>query len=111
MRARPRLWETTAGLSLPPPTSDHATEPHEVKHGHARCCMCSRQKLAQGCHLSVMRLSGSLPDALRTISSRGVPSSPEAALDPQQTSRVADLLVGEAMSWFDSGRKAVNYPM
>ena len=31
--------------------------------------------------------------------------------DPQQTSRVADLLVGEAMSWFDSGRKAVIYPM
>jgi hypothetical protein len=48
-----------------------------------------RQLLAQGGHRHVMRLTGSLPEVLRTIRSRSVPSCSAAELDPHETSACA----------------------
>ena len=62
-----------------------------VPHSRPDCLL-----LAQGCHLSVMRLSGSLPDVLRTICSRSVLSSPEAALDPKPNRAPSEHVASEA---------------
>jgi hypothetical protein len=55
--------------------------------------------VAQGYRRSVVRLSGSLPDLLRTICFHSVPLSVAAALDPELTSTklgdatIANLLI------------------
>jgi hypothetical protein len=52
---------------------------------------------------SMMSLSHSLPDLLRTIYSRSVPSNPEADLDPPETlAAVRDS--GARLPWYSKSR-------